>query len=118
MKNYSLAVRGVENVDEFQRLSDSIDEFDLTRYVFDTGAFFQKEHEAIFSTWEAQEWCSHEGQMLILSEKYPKLTFELTCQEEDNFWRVYYKDGQTEECVGCVVFEQPKNIQWDSLLAF
>ena len=48
--------------------------------------------------------------MIILSEAFPKLTFELTCQEMETFWREYYKDGDYEECVGEVIFEHPRRI--------
>jgi len=118
MKNYSLVVRNVKNLEEFQKLSDSIEELDLYRYVFDTGAYYKKEKEAIFCCWEQQEWRNYEGQMIILSEKYPKMTFELTCEEQQTFWRIYFKDGTTETCIGSVVFEKPKKIEWDSLSVF
>lgn len=118
MRNYSLIIRNVKNVEQFQRLSEGLEEFDLQRYVFDTGTYFKKEKEAVFSCWEPQEWKNYRGQMIILSEKYPKMTFELTCQEEDVFWREYFKDGGTEQCIGEVVFEKPKRIEWDTLLAF
>lgn len=118
MRNYSLVVRNVKTLEEFQALSDTLDEFDLKRYVFDSGGYYQKDKEAIFNCWEAQEWKMHHGQMIILSEKYPKMTFELTCQQEDAFVRIYYKDGDAETCYGEVIFEKPRKIKWDTLLAF
>ena len=118
MINYSLAVRNVKNLDQYQLLSDALEELDLERYVFDDGAFFSKEKEAIFSTWEEQNWSNHHSQMIILSEKFPKMTFELTMQERDCFNRIYYKDGSFENCIGEVLFERPKKIEWDALLAF
>ena len=118
MMNYSLVVRNVRNLEQFHKLDESLEEFDLYRYVFDTGAYYQKEKEAIFSTWEEQEWENYNGQMIILSEKYPKMTFELTVQIQDTFRKIYYKDGATEICIGEVIFEKPKKIEWDALLAF
>lgn len=118
MTNYSLVVRNIEDYNEFQKLTDGLKEFDLCHYVFGDGEYFIKEKEAIFCAWEEQKWNSYNGQMIILSEKYPKMTFELTCNEGLDFWRVYYKDGKAETCVGDVVFERPQNIVWDALLAF
>lgn len=116
--NYSLTVRNVKNHDKFEDLYAALSEFDLVRYVFDTGAYFKKEKEAIFTSWEEQEWKSHDGQMIILSEKFPEMTFELTTQLADAFWKTYYKDGMTETCIGDIVYEAPKKIKWDTLLAF
>ena len=118
MTSYTLAVRGVKNLSEYQDLSESTEEFDLQKYVFDTGAYYEKEHEAIFSSWEPQEWRSHDSHMTIISEKYPNMIFELTCQEEDTFWREYYQDGQKETCFGEVIFEKPRKLDWDKLLVF
>ena len=56
--------------------------------------------------------------MTIISEKYPNMIFELTCQEEDTFWREYYQDGQKEICFGEVIFEKPRKLDWDKLLVF
>lgn len=118
MINYSLVVRNVENAGQFESLSAALEEFDLERYVFDTGAYFSKEKEAIFSTWEEQNWLEHHGLMIIISEKFPKMTFELTMQENDCFDKYYYKDGEFERCMGEVIYERPKKIEWDALLAF
>lgn len=118
MTSFSLRVRNVKNRDQFSALFESIEELDLNRYVFDTGAYYNDQKEAIFKCWEAQEWKSYNEQMIILSEKYPKLTFELTCQNEDAFWRIYYKDGINEQCNGEVLFERPIKIEWEALSAF
>lgn len=118
MTNYSLEVRNVKDLNEYKNLSESIEEFDLYRYVFDTGAYYKKYKEAVFKCWEAQKWEHYEGQMIILSEKYPQMTFELTCQQNERFWRIYFKDGATELCIGEVTFETPRKIAWDDLDCF
>jgi len=118
MMNYSLTVRNVANINDFQVLSERLEEFDLTRYVFDTGAYFKKQKEAIFKTWEEQEWQNYNDCMIMLSEKLPEMTFELTVQMGEQFWKIYYKDGIAETCFGTVIFETPKKIAWDSLLVF
>ena len=118
MKHFALTVRNVKNVNEFQALTERIEAYDLARYVFDTGSFYPKTKEATFSTWEEQEWSSYNGCMLRLSEELPRMTFELTVWTLDTFWKVYYKDGITEVCTGTVIYEAPKRIAWDSLVAF
>ena len=118
MRNYSLVVRNVRCHSQYLLLSSAIEEFDLEKYVFDTGAYFSKENEAIFSTWEEQNWTNYHSQMIILSERFPKMTFELTVQDGDCFSRTYYKDGTFEVCIGEVIYERPKEIEWDKLLTF
>lgn len=118
MINFSLVVRNVKDYQDFEKLHSVLSEYDLINYVFDEGAYFEKEKEAIFVSWEEENWEAYNGQMITISEKLKKMTFELTCQYENQFWRVYYKDGQTETCAGDVVFERPRKISWDSLLVF
>jgi len=112
MINYSLTVQNVKNQGKFDSLFSTIKEFDLYRYVFDEGTYFEKEKEAVFKSWEAQGWERHKGTMIIISEKYPEMIFELTCHDEDNFWRLYLKDGATEFCLGEVIFERPRKFAW------
>ena len=112
MNSYSLTVRNVKDYAAYSGLLETIKEFDLVRYVFDEGCYFSKENEAMFCTWEPQNWERYNGQMIIISEKHPHMIFELTVQHEDTFWRTYYEDGQTETCIGEVVFESPQKIKW------
>ena len=118
MTDFSLVVRNVKDFEEFEKLNKVLDQEDLFRYVFDEGKYYKKEKEAIYDSWEEQKWLYYEGEMIIVSEKFPDMTFELTCQDKERFWRVYFKDGQTELCIGEITFEKPKQIVWDQLLTF
>lgn len=121
MVSYSLVVRNVKDFKEYVKLSDTLKEFDLIHYVFEDGAYYKEAKEAVFKCYEEQMWSRNEGQMIIISEKYPRMTFELTCYAADssmNAYKMYFKDGQKEFCTGDIVFEAPRQIAWDSLVAF
>lgn len=115
---FSLTIRNIRNLKEYNKLLSSINKFDLINYVFDDGKYEPENHQAVFSSWDEQKWERHYGQMIILSEEHPTMTFELTCQDGIMFWKEYYKDGTEENCSGDVVFEVPKKIKWDSLVNF
>ena len=113
MTNFSLEVQNVKSEKEFKELFETLNEFDLYRYVFDTGSYYKNDKEAVFKSWEEQKWEHYEGQMIIISEKFPNMTFELTCRDCERFWRIYFKDGITELCIGDVIFERPNQIKWN-----
>ena len=118
MRVYSLVVRNIKDFDECNKLSEEIERLDLRRYVFDECAYYKKEHEVIFTRCEPEEWQYYEKQMEDLSRKFPDFTFELSCSENMNHWREYYKNGETEFCAGDIVYERPRQIPWDELLVF
>ncbi len=114
MNGYSLVVQNVKTYKEFEKLSDSLEKFDLIKYVFDAGTYFKKENEAMFCSWEEQKWEGYNGQMIIISEMFPQMIFELTVRCAEIFWRVYYQDGKTEICMGGVVYERPRETLWQN----
>ena len=121
MVSYSLVVRNVKDFKEYVKLSDTLKEFDLIHYVFEDGYYCESAKEAVFRCWEEQLWNRSKGQMTIISEKYPHMSFELTCtiaDEQCNSYKLYYKDGQDEFCAGDIVYETPRKIPWDSLVPF
>lgn len=60
---------------------------------------------SIFEEWA--RWYDMDKDMRKYSKKYPKLIFQITCDEQDeyNFWRVYFKKGKMQECSSEVVYE-------------
>ena len=115
---FTLEVRNVKTQDKYDKLCKAIKEFDLYKYVFDESSYFEVSKGAYFSSYEPQMWNSCTGQMIILSEKFPEMTFELTCEQMGNFCREYYKDGNWEQCFGEVIFEKPRTIKWEELAPF
>jgi len=111
MRNYTLIVHDVKDKDQSEMLSATLKEMDLIYYVFDDVAYFAGNHEALFDSWEEQSWDSFNGQMIILSEKFSKMVFELTVQTYDRFMKIYYKNGESETCIGEVIYETPKKIK-------
>ena len=121
MINYSLCVRNVKNFKEYVDLSDTLKEYDLINYVFEDGFYCESAKEAVFKCWEEQMWSRSKGQMIIISEKYPHMVFELTCtvaDEQYNSYKLYFKDGQDECCPGDIIYAAPVKIPWDSLIDF
>ena len=105
-------------MEEFQQLNTYLEEKDFLMYVFCAGDYSSEHKAAFYDSWEPQKWNHGNGEMVILSERFPHMTFQLTCCEDGKHWQVYYKDGINEVCVGDVIYEQPKKIHWDSLLVF
>jgi len=121
MINFSLCVRNVKSFKEYYQLSETLKEYDLIKYVFEDGVYLDAGKEAVFRSWEPQTWAANEGQLIIISEKYPHMSFELTCtsaEGELNSYRMYFKDGQTEFCCGDIVYEAPRKIPWEDLVVF
>ena len=118
MTRFILDVRNVKTQDAYDTLCKKIEEFDLFKYVFDESCYFENYKEAYFSDWEPQAWRNCDSQMIILSENFPEMTFELTCEQDGTFWREYYKDGDCEQCFGEIIFERPRRIKWEELVPF
>ena len=118
MTNFSLEVRNVKNQNKYDKLCEAIKEFDLYKYVFDESCYSESSKEAYFSSYEPQTWNSCTGHMIILSEKFPEMIFELTCEQNGTFWREYYKDGEFEICYGEIIFERPRKFKWEELAPF
>lgn len=113
MTSFSLRVQNIKNLDKFLCLQQTLSEYDLICYVFNDGVYDKDEHEAQYNLWEEQKWHNGNGVMIKISELFPEMIFELTCNNKGNFWRIYYKDGETETCSGDVVFERPRKIKWN-----
>ena len=56
--------------------------------------------------YESHKWYNHTNDMLMLSERFPDVFFELEGdgEESDDFWREYYYDGTSEFAMGEIVF--------------
>lgn len=127
---YTLEVRKIKNEEQFQELVEELKAHDLIGYAFDEGHFpaipytnlreRNKSHEALFYPYDEAKWYDHSAVMIMISEKFPNMYFELSGVGEDfgDFWKEYYHDGEVEECAGEIVYAQPKRIQWDKLMRF
>lgn len=118
MKRFSLVVRNILTLNEFERLTKSLDDYDLIGYVFEKGTYDEKTHEAMFPSYEEQRWDKHESRMIAISEANPNFVFQLTIADGDQYVRKYIKNGYGETCHGEVVFECPSHIDWDKYLKF
>jgi hypothetical protein len=117
---YRLMVLKVKNEEQFHKLEEELKRRDILRYALDSGSYSKERKEAEFLPSEACSWLRHAEDMVMISEKFPNMTFELECIGEvfGNYWKEYYHDGQTEYCRGEVVYEQPKKVQWTELMKF
>ena len=118
--DYSLVVRGIKNEKKFEELQEELENKELILYAFQNGAYDVKNHEAYFPSYEDTTWRDHSKTMVMISEKFPKMTFELECVGNNytRFWKEYYHDGVVETCDGDVVYAQPKRVQWNDLIQF
>ena len=118
---YALTARCLENKSQYKELVEELEKRDLVRYAFDDGIYSDRHNykEAKFYPYEAVGWGDHAKDMVMLSEKFSNVYFELSGDGEDfgDFWKEYYHDGECEFCRGEIVYEQPRKVQWDKLLS-
>lgn len=117
---YSLNVRNIRTEEQFKNLEKTLKMYDLIRYVFETGFYDPKHNEAEFQCYEEQKWIDHERDMEEIAEKFPDMYFRLNGIGQDigDYWCEYYHNNQSENCIGEIVYEQPRKIEWDKELVF
>ena len=116
--DYTLTVRKVKNEKAFESLKAVLRKYDIINYALDEGEFEQEHNEAVFYPFEETTWYRHSEDMVMISERFPKMYFELSGIGEaaGDYWKEYYHDGDIEMCRGEVVYEQPKKVQWQDLI--
>ena len=108
---YDLDIKPVTETD-IESIKTTLAEFDLFEDIFDADEWF---HDNIlyFGAYDIQRWYEHEETMKKISLKYPDKVFRLECVGEDGErWLEYYQNGESEECVGRIVYAEPKTIIW------
>ena len=124
---YTLEVRKIKNEAQFNELVDELRSRELIGYAFDDGHYpatissiNHKYNDAIFYSYDECKWYDHAEDMVVISEKFPNMYFELSGEGEafGDYWKEYYHDGDIEECRGEIVYEQPKKVQWQELVMF
>lgn len=120
MTQYSLNVRKVRNEQEFDILVNELTRREIIRYALDNGFYYPHMKEASFGSYDPVRWNNHVQDMVMISEQFPAMYFELEGAGEPigDFWKEYYHDGEVEYCRGEIVYEQPKKVQWTELVAF
>lgn len=88
-----------------------IGEMNITKVLKEVGEDFNGLHYAIDEygdSLDAVKWYEHEGDMLLLSERYPELVFELhgEGEENDDMWYKYFKNGKMQHCYAKIVFDE------------
>lgn len=114
---YSMKVRNISK-SESERLNDVLKEKDLIGYVF-WDSYYDASHDTVeYSSYEAQKWYDCEWDMDDISKQFPNAVFELSGEGDEygDIWREYFKNGKHEYCRGEIVYETPKEIEWDTLL--
>ena len=117
---FELTVRNIESLRQFEELTEILEDRELLLYAFNPGVYYLDDKEASFATYDEVEWKDYPAEMVMISEKFPRMYFELEgCgQDVGDFWKAYFHDGECEMCRGEIVYEQPKKMQWDKLLSF
>ena len=117
---YFMEVRNIKNEDQYAELVKFMREKDLFGYVFEEGKYIDCTHEAMFGSFEEVRWAERPIVMIMISEKFPNMTFEITGDGESygDLWKEYYHEGEIECCSGEIIYEQPRKIQWNELVIF
>ena len=118
--DYYLTARKVLTEERFHKLVEELKTRNIVGYALDEGWYRAKDQQAEFTCCDMVKWYDHAEDMIMVSEKFPEMTFELEGHGEEfgDFWREYYHDGECEECRGDLVFEQPRKVQWTELIRF
>lgn len=114
---YTLEARNINETDA-KRLDDILNERDLIKYVF-WDKYYDPGHKRVeYPSYEEQKWYDSTKDMHEISKLFPEVVFELSGEgeEEGDLWREYFVNGHVEHCAGRIVYDKPKNIDWDSLL--
>lgn len=117
---YSMEVRKIKNKSQYDKLVKYLQKNDLIGYAFDKCTYIDVTKEAVFSAYDWVNWNTRPIIMIMMSEKFPEMTFEITGYGESygDVWKEYYHDGEVECCRGEIIYEQPRKIQWNELVTF
>lgn len=115
---HNLTARRIKNKTQFNNLTETLKKLDLIGYAFDNGEYSEKNHEAIFHSYDCVKWNKRPENMVSVAEAFPNIYFELECKDEQNdmFWKEYYHDMDIETCQGEIIYEQPRKVQWTQLI--
>ena len=111
--NYTLKAKPITQ-ELYSELVTSLEEMELLGYTFDEEEYDEDEEIAVFDAREPVKWYKHDEDMIKISIQFPDTTFLLEGEGEDNtdFWRSYYHNGEMELCQGEIHFEPPTTIKW------
>ena len=117
---FKLSVRNVRSEERFNELVQTLKDKEIISYALCEGTYYSNSKEALFEPFEETRWYEHTDHMISIAEKFPEMYFELEGhgEEDGDFWRMYFHDMDIETCLGEVVFEQPRSIDWNALLVF
>lgn len=114
---YSLEVRG-KRIDPniAANLASAIRADEYMSAIFDRDYYLSSDQKSIsFYSNDVFKWYDHDTTLMMLSTKFPDLTFCLHGEGEENgdLWNTYYKNGKTEHCPGRIEYEEPQCIEWN-----
>ena len=115
---HTLTARRLRNEDQFNELQKELNNRELIHYALNDGDYNDRYKEAEFPCYDEAKWYEHSKDMVMISERFPNVYFELYGEGEEHgdYWKEYYHDGECEFCRGEIVYEQPKKVQWNDLL--
>ena len=114
--DHTLNVQGIESEERFLELRKKLEDEEIIHYAIDEGHYIDEEHFAYFYPVDSVKWYDHSGDMIMISEIFPEMTFMLDGSGEDfgDLWHEYFKNGVCETCRGTITYEEPTHIKWDS----
>jgi len=112
--SFTLEVRNVTSVQDFNKLVSRMREKDLIYYALDEGHYDERLATAYFDPWGQVKWYDHTELMSDIAREFPSFIFRLYGVGElnDDLWYEYYHDCDVEYCPAEITFPKPKQIEW------
>ena len=108
---YSLTVKNISK-DEFKKLDKALEDKGIIGYALTKGEMIGQD-DAVFYGDTCCTWYDHEQDMIDISKEFPEATFMLDGdgEESEDFWRQYFKNGQSAVCQAELIYPEPQRIR-------
>lgn len=111
---FNLSVRNLSK-DGFNTLENLLREKEITNYALYDLEYYENDRTAEAYSYDMVKWYECTEDMRDISAKIPDAVFQISGNGEDegDFWKEYYCNGDYEFCKGEITYAKPQKIHWD-----
>lgn len=117
---YTMDAQHIKDENQYNSIVKRMKEMELLatedKYgVFDESKYFIVSHNAHFASYDETKWYEYTSDMCKLSKEFSEVVFKLhgEGEERDDMWNEYYQNGEYEECVAHITYDEPAFIKWE-----